>query len=105
MMIVETPIFTRQIQEAMSDDSYRELQTVLIARPDAGSVIPGSGGLRKLRWVATGRGKRGGTRIIYYWAVARGVVLMLFVYPKNVQGDLTRRQIQTLRAIIEEEYP
>ena len=105
MMIVETPIFTCQIQEAMSDDSYRELQTVLIARPDAGSVIPGSGGLRKLRWVATGRGKRGGTRIIYYWAVARGGVLMVFVYPKDAQGDLTRRQIQTLRAIIEEEYP
>lgn len=105
MPIVETPIFTRQIQAAMSDDSYRELQTALLARPDVGSVIPGGGGLRKLRWGATGRGKRGGTRVIYYWAVAQDVVLMLFVYPKNVQGDLTKRQIQMLRAIIDEEYP
>lgn len=61
MLIVETSIFTRQIQAAISDDSYRELQAVLSAHPDAGSVIPGSGGLRKLRWVASGRGKRGGT--------------------------------------------
>lgn len=105
MLIVETPIFTRQIQDAMSDDSYRELQTLLIARPDVGSVIPGGGGLRKLRWGATGRGKRGGTRIIYYWAVAQDVVLMLFVYPKNARAELTKRQVQTLRTLIEEEFP
>jgi mRNA-degrading endonuclease RelE of RelBE toxin-antitoxin system len=105
MLIVETPIFTRQLRAAMADESYRELQALLVARPDIGALIPGSGGLRKLRWGATGRGKRGGVRIIYYWAVAQNVVLMLFVYPKNVQGDLTKRQIQALRAIIEEEYP
>lgn len=54
---------------------------------------------------AEGRGKRGGVRIIYYWAVAQEVILTLFVYPKNVQADLTRDQLKTLRTIVEEEYP
>lgn len=105
VLIVETPIFTRQIQAAMSDEMYRELQAALIARPDMGPVIPRSGGLRKVRWRASGHGKRGGVRIIYYWAVTREIILMLFVYPKNVQDDLTSQQLRILRALVEEEYP
>jgi putative transcriptional regulator len=88
VLIIETAIFTRQVQAAMAEEAYRELQAALIARPDLGSVIAGGGGLRKVRWRASGRGKRGGARIIYYWAVNQEVILMLFLYPKNVQGDL-----------------
>lgn len=65
MVIVETPIFTKQILSTLSDDEYRLFQNMLFEHPDAGKVIPGSGGLRKLRWSAEGRGKRGGLRVIY----------------------------------------
>ncbi len=67
MIIIETPIFTKQLLSVLSDDEYRQFQQALLERPDAGMVIPGSGGLRKLRWGAEGRGKRGGVRVIYYW--------------------------------------
>jgi mRNA-degrading endonuclease RelE of RelBE toxin-antitoxin system len=66
MIIIETPIFTKQLLATLSDDEYRLFQNMLLTRPDAGKVIPGSGGLRKLRWTAEGRGKRGGLRVIYY---------------------------------------
>jgi len=67
-------------------------------------VIPGSGGLRKLRWSLDGRGKRGGARLIYYWFTAQGSLLLLFIYPKNVQDDLTPDQIRQLRKVVMEEY-
>jgi mRNA-degrading endonuclease RelE of RelBE toxin-antitoxin system len=105
MFIIETSIFTRQVLALMDDDSYRRLQTVLVLRPDVGDVIPGSGGLRKIRWSAKGHGKRGGVRVIYYWVVKQDRILMLLMYAKNVQEDLTAEQLKVLRRIIEEEYP
>ena len=65
--------------------------------PEAGSVIKGSGGMRKLRWAASGRGKRGGYRVIYYWWVAKDRISMLLMYPKNEQDDLTAEQLKLLR--------
>ena len=79
MVIVETSVFTRLVTKLLPDEEYRELQAILIDRPDAGSVIPGSGGLRKIRWSASGHGKRGGARIIYYWATPQERILMLFI--------------------------
>jgi mRNA-degrading endonuclease RelE of RelBE toxin-antitoxin system len=105
MVIIETSIFTRRITELLSDDEYRELQATLVERPKTGPIIPGSGGIRKLRWSASGRGKRGGTRVIYYWAAKQDRLLMLFIYTKNESDDLTRDQIKTLRHIVEREYP
>ena len=104
MLIVETAIFTRRIQALISDEQYRLLQLQLIAQPDVGKVIPQSGGLRKLRWSLSGQGKRGGIRVIYYWSASRETIVLLFVYAKNEQDDLTRQQLKTLRKIIEEEY-
>lgn len=104
MVIIETPIFTKQILSTLSDDEYRLLQQALLERPGAGKVIPGSGGLRKLRWAAEGRGKRGGVRMIYYWFTAQGTILLLFIYPKNVQDNLTPDQLKQLRKVVEEEY-
>ena len=89
----------------MTDDQYHRLQTVLLIRPVLGAVVPGSGGLRKLRWAASGRGKRGGARLIYYWAVRQEQIILLFIYPKNVQDDLTPSQLRVLRTIVETEYP
>jgi mRNA-degrading endonuclease RelE of RelBE toxin-antitoxin system len=93
-IIIETSVFTRRVTALLSNDEYRELQATLVDRPKAGSVIPGSGGIRKLRWSASGRGKRGGARVIYYWATEQERILMLLIYAKNESEDLTRDQIK-----------
>jgi len=100
MEIIETPIFTKMIQTVMSDESYRAFQSHLIESPDSGAIILGSGGLRKIRWKGASRGKRGGMRVIYYWYNASGILLMLYAYSKNVQDDLTKEQLKTLKKII-----
>lgn len=105
VVIVETPIFTRQVNEQLTEPEYREFQIIMVNNPGLGDVIKGSGGLHKIRWMLTGRGKRGGARIIYYWAVADDRLLMLFMYPKNERADLTPAQVSTLRRIVEKEYP
>jgi hypothetical protein len=105
MIIVETSIFTRQVQAHLSDEEYRHLQMALFLHPEKGAVIKGSGGLRKTRWSLAQHGKRGGVRIIYYWAVVQEKILMLFMFAKNEQEDLTPAQLKVLRKIIEEEYP
>ena len=101
MMIIETPIFTKLINELMSDDEYRALQEALIMRPELGVVIKNSGGLRKLRWSLQGRGKSGGVRVIYYWMNADEQLYMLLAYPKNEQENLTDAQLSALRAIVQ----
>jgi mRNA-degrading endonuclease RelE of RelBE toxin-antitoxin system len=91
MLIVETPVFTRRVLDALTDDEYRKLQEFLAQYPDAGNVIPGSGGLRKLRWAISGKDKRGGTRIVYYWLRAKDIIL-------------TKDQLKTLKAIVTREF-
>ncbi len=103
MQIIETPIFTRQLRALLTDEGYRSLQNELISRPECGDVIRGSGGLRKIRWRILGRGKRGGVRVIYYWIPSRETFLMLFIYPKNVQDDLTHEQLRVLKSLVEQE--
>ena len=105
MVIIETSVFTKQVQKWLTDEEYQQLQIELIRRPDGGAVIPGGGGLRKVRWLMPGRGKRGGARVIYYWAVRQDHILMLLMYPKNIQDDLTPMQLKMLRQIVETEYP
>ena len=99
MEFVETSVFTERITKLLTDDAYHDLQAVLAENPKAGDVIPGAGGLRKLRWRTAGRGKRGGLRIIYYgWSEDR--LYMIFVYDKAQQGDLTPEQLKVLRAYV-----
>jgi mRNA-degrading endonuclease RelE of RelBE toxin-antitoxin system len=104
MLIIETPVFTKRVLDALTDDEYRELQQFIAEHPEAGSIIPGSHGLRKLRWTMSGKGKRGGTRIIYYWLRPRDTILMLFVFRKNEQSDLTKDQLKILKAIVAKEF-
>ncbi len=104
MPFIETNIFTRQVTTLLTDDEYSQLQVALFAHPDAGRIIPHSGGLRKIRWAMTGRGKRGGVRVIYYWVVAEDQILMLFMYPKSEKDDLTQQQLKVLRDIVEKEF-
>jgi mRNA-degrading endonuclease RelE of RelBE toxin-antitoxin system len=105
MVIIETPIFTRRVQELLSDEEYRQLQLAIASQPEVGPILRGSGGIRKLRWSAQGRGRRGGVRVIYYWAVAQDQILMLFIYPKNEQDTLSQEQLRLLKSIVEEDYP
>ena len=100
---VETPVFSSQLQGLLADDDYRALQLAIALRPERGDLIPGSGGLRKLRWGLHGKGKRGGLRVIYYWDPEEDVIYLLFFYPKNQQEDLTPDQLKRLRRIVEEE--
>lgn len=104
MVIRETTVFTRQVKQLLDAESYRLLQLKLVADPEAGALVPGTGGLRKIRWQGSGRGKRGGIRAIYYWAGQVDVILMLLAYPKNEQEDLTREQKKILAALVREEF-
>lgn len=101
MRIVETKVFTRQVTDLLTDEEYRGLQGMLVGRPDAGAVIVGTGGARKLRWAPAGQGKRGAVRVIYYWADTEGLILMLLAYAKNEQDALTGDQKKMLRQVIE----
>jgi len=101
MVFIETSIFTREIQRLLPDESYRMLQSVLMLRPDAGSIIRGSGGLRKIRWNLPGSGKRGALRVIYFWS-ASDTIFMLFPYRKTDQEDLTSKQLKLLRKMVKE---
>lgn len=101
MIFIETSIFTKEIQRLISDDHYRMLQTALMLRPDAGKLIKGSGGIRKIRWNLPGIGKRGALRIIYYWSPP-DTIYMLFPYRKSEQEDLTPDQLKILRRMAKE---
>jgi len=104
MIIKETSVFTRRIQKILDAESYRLLQLRLLHRPDSGDIIQGSGGIRKIRWARSGSGKRGGARVIYYWAVDADTVLMLFAFQKNERADLTPAQLNQLASLVKEEF-
>jgi len=104
MRFVETPIFTKVITRLLEDDEYRSLQIALMLRPEQGPIIRGAGGLRKVRWAKAGGGKRGGLRVIYFWAPAEQAFYMLYAYAKNELGDLTPAQARTLGQLVREEF-
>ena len=88
----------------MSDEEYHLFQSYLTEATDAGDLIQGSGGIRKIRWKLKGRGKRGGVRIIYYWATNHGQLWMLYAFAKNEQEDLTKAQLLALKQVVESEF-
>jgi len=90
LQVVETSVFTKQIQAELDDESYRRLQIELVRDPEAGALIRGTGGVRKIRWARKGRGKSGGTRVIYYWHRPQDTLLMLLAYGKSAQEELRR---------------
>ena len=102
MLFIETPIFTKLVTDLISDDEYRKLQLALVLRPEAGKIIPGSSGLRKIRWKSGGSGKRGDLRLIYFWDVPEDIIYMLLIYKKSKQEDLTPNQLKTLRNLVKE---
>ena len=101
---VETPLFTRLVQEYLTDDDYGCLQAELIQNPSAGTVIRGSGGVRKLRWAAPGRGKRGGYRVIYFVRHPKEIIWMLTIYPKSETDSIPGHILKQIRGEIEGEW-
>ena len=99
---IEAPSFTKALIQYLDDDEYSELQTHLHKHPDSGKVVPGSGGVRKLRWVAEGRGKRGGLRVIYYLRLSRGQIWMLSLYGKNVRENIPTHVLKLMKEAIED---
>lgn len=104
MIFIETPIFTEDVLEALPDDEYREFQLALSLDPELGDLIPGGGGLRKVRWCLPGTGKRGGVRVIYYWAVAKDHIYLLLIYKKTRQENLTPDQLALLKRLVKGEF-
>jgi hypothetical protein len=99
MVFVETPIFTADVKALLSDEDYAALQQHLVSQPDAGDVVAGTGGLRKVRWTGAGRGKRGGTRVIYYHVMAQAQIRMILIYRKGIKDNLSPKEKAILRKI------
>ena len=104
MRFIETPIFTKELQNFLTEEDHRSLQLALLFRPEQGKIIQGSGGLRKIRWGTKGSGKRGGCRVIYYWDKKSETIYMLLVYLKSKQEYLTKAQMKILSRLVKEEF-
>lgn len=102
MEFIEFSHFSRNISLLGDDEDYFALQVAMMESPTAGAVIPGGGGLRKLRWAGSGRGKRGGLRVIYYYVTAEGQILLLHLYAKNEMEDLSPALLKQLKQEVEQ---
>jgi hypothetical protein len=102
---VELPPFLRYREEYLNDEAYRQFQLMLIENPEAGPVIRGSGGLRKVRFEdkQRGKGKRGGLRVIYYFWVQGYEFWMFTLYNKDEMEDLSDKELTAVRALLEHE--
>lgn len=102
MEFIEPSIFSKASLGVLDDEDIRRLQAILAAHPTSGKIIPGTGGLRKLRWTTEGKGKQGGLRVIYYWMTRDDQIFLLYVYRKSVQDDMTADELRILRKVLEE---
>jgi hypothetical protein len=102
MVFVELTPFVRFREQNWTDDEFRALQRFLLLSPAAGDVIRGTHGLRKLRWAASGRGKRGGARVIYYFQVSADHIYLIHGYLKAEREDVTPQQLKVLATLMKE---
>ena len=98
---IESKLFSRLVGEYLTDDEYARLQIALIDAPESGALVPGSGGVRKLRWAQPGRGKRGGIRVIYYAKTRAGVIWMLTIYAKNEEENIPAHVLRKIKEEID----
>jgi len=102
---IEAPTFTGIVADYLNDDGYRALQLSLAGNPEAGEVMPGTGGFRKLRWAdrRRGKGKRGGLRVISYYLSADAQIWLITLYDKDEMADLSAAEKRALKAALEAE--
>ncbi len=98
---IETKLFSRLLADYLTDDEYALLQKALAENPEQGALVPGSGGVRKVRWAQPGRGKRGGIRIIYYARTREGVIWMLTIYAKNEEENIPAHVLRKIKEEID----
>lgn len=96
MVFIETSAFTKRVIDFLTDDEFLGLQMFLLNRPDAGRIVRGTGGVRKLRWSITGRGKSGGLRVIYYWRVSEDEIWLLTIYSKSDQESIPSHILKSI---------
>jgi mRNA-degrading endonuclease RelE of RelBE toxin-antitoxin system len=101
MEFIEASLFTRYVYTYLTEDEYIGLQTFLLISPEAGDVVPGSGGVRKLRWVMTGKGKRGGVRVIYYLKKRDNEIWFLTIYKKSETQNIPAHILKRIAKEIE----
>jgi mRNA-degrading endonuclease RelE of RelBE toxin-antitoxin system len=100
MTVVETARFVKDVKPMMSDSEREQLVAFLGANPEAGDLIPETGGVRKIRWALAGRGKRGGARVIYYYQNERLPVFLLAAYGKNEKANLSMSERNVMKRLI-----
>ena len=101
LTVVETPTFVRLSEDLWSEDERTVFIDFIAANPEAGDVVPESGGLRKIRWGRAGRGKRGGVRVIYYNRLTQGEIWLLLIYGKSVQDDISAHVLRRIKEELE----
>ncbi|TFH72502.1 transcriptional regulator [Gammaproteobacteria bacterium LSUCC0112] len=100
MIFIEAGIFTKLLQNYLTDDQYQRLQNYLIQTPDAGKIIKGSGGVRKIRWASGDSGKSGGIRVIYFWKNAHHEIWMLTLDNKSEQSTISGHLLKKIAEAI-----
>jgi hypothetical protein len=103
MIFIEASTFTKLLPDYLTDDEYRGLQMYLMQKPDAGDLVRGSGGVRKVRWAPDGRGKSGGVRVIYYWKKPNHEIWMLTIYSKTERSTISRHILKKIAEAIDHE--
>ena len=103
MIFIETTIFTKLLPKYLTDDEYRVFQWYLLLNPVVGDIVRGSGGVRKVRWASTGKGKRGGIRIMYYWKKSDDEIWLLTLYSKNEKATIPGHILKKIAEEIENE--
>jgi len=100
---IELPPFAELRDDLFSDEDFLALQAFLCDHPDAGNVIPGTSGCRKLRWAAKGKGKRGGGRVIYFLRTAEGQIVLVAAYGKGERDDVPRAWLKRIKEVFNRE--
>ena len=102
MVFIESTLFSKHLSSYLADGEYQLLQKYLVERPDAGSIVKGSGGVRKVRWGAGGKGKSGGVRVIYYLVGAKDHIHLLVIYGKGEKENVTPADLKRVKVLLEE---
>lgn len=100
--IIETPVYARKVAELLDDDERESLAAFIAMNPMAGALVPGSGGIRKLRWRSSGGGKRGGHRVIYFNRLELGEIWLLTIFSKRQHANISLREMKHIRKAIDD---